>query len=71
MGHVVGAGCPNVLIGDWMITGGGLVSAMAEVDDLEMMRCYTKDIASLTPRFNRLSGMLCIFKFRSFRLFLT
>ena len=40
-----------------MTTGGGLVSTMAEADDLEMTRCYTEDVGSLTPRFNRLSGI--------------
>lgn len=48
-GVVAGVGRFSILIGAWMIAGGGGETTVAEVDDLEITSCGIGDIVFLTP----------------------
>lgn len=51
-GVVVGVGRLSILIGAWMIVGGGGEIAAAEVDDLEIMSWGIGDFVFLTSYFD-------------------
>ena len=48
-GVVVGVGRLSILIGTWMIVGGGGGTTVAEVDDLEITSCGIGDFVFLSP----------------------
>lgn len=49
---VVGVGRLRILIGAWMIVGGGGEMTVAEVDGLEITSCGIGDFEFLTPYLN-------------------
>lgn len=49
VGVVVGVGRLRIFIGAWMIVGGGGVTTVVEVDNLEITSCGIGDFVFLTP----------------------
>ena len=54
-GVVVGVCRLRILIGAWMIVGGGGETTVVEADSLEITSCGIGDIVFLTPYLNQLS----------------